>query len=104
MLAHRNLAFMSLAYHADIDRIEPGHTKLHAAPLSHGTGLYALPHLFAGGHQVVLPGFDPQEVLESWWTLQRSRPTLAEKERSRLSGHQLMRAFRPWRYHEAPQT
>jgi acyl-CoA synthetase (AMP-forming)/AMP-acid ligase II len=66
MLSHRNLAFMSLAYHADIDRIEPGHTKLHAAPLSHGTGLYALPHLFAGGHQVVLPGFDPQEVLESF--------------------------------------
>jgi acyl-CoA synthetase (AMP-forming)/AMP-acid ligase II len=66
MLSHRNLAFMSLAYHADIDRIEPGHTKLHAAPLSHGSGLYALPHLFAGGHQVVLPGFDPQEVLESF--------------------------------------
>jgi len=66
MLSHRNLAFMSLAYHADIDRIEPGHTKLHAAPLSHGSGLYALPHLFAGGHQVVLSGFDPQEVLESF--------------------------------------
>jgi acyl-CoA synthetase (AMP-forming)/AMP-acid ligase II len=25
-----------------------------------------LPHLFAGGHQVVLSGFDPQEVLESF--------------------------------------
>jgi len=66
MLSHRNLSFMSLAYHADMDRIEPGHTKLHAAPLSHGSGLYALPHLFAGGHQVVLPGFDPQEVLEGF--------------------------------------
>lgn len=66
MLSHRNLTFMSMAYHADIDRIEPGHVKLHAAPLSHGSGLYALPHLLAGGHQVVQPGFDPQDVLQAF--------------------------------------
>ncbi|MFN5511441.1 MAG: class I adenylate-forming enzyme family protein [Burkholderiales bacterium] len=65
MLSHRNLTFMSLAYHADIDRIEPGHVLLHAAPLSHGSGLYGLPHLFAGGHQIVLPGFDASEVLQA---------------------------------------
>jgi acyl-CoA synthetase (AMP-forming)/AMP-acid ligase II len=65
MLSHRNLHFMSLAHHADMDRIEPGHTQLHAAPLSHGSGLYALPHLLAGGHQVVLDGFDAQEVFEA---------------------------------------
>jgi acyl-CoA synthetase (AMP-forming)/AMP-acid ligase II len=66
MLTHRNLAFMSLAYHADIERIGPGDTMLHAAPLSHGAGLYGLPHLLAGGHQVVLPGFDPDEVLAAF--------------------------------------
>jgi acyl-CoA synthetase (AMP-forming)/AMP-acid ligase II len=66
MLSHRNLLFMTLAYYADIERVEPGDTKLHAAPLSHGSGLYGLPHLFAGGHQVVLPGFEPQEVLEAF--------------------------------------
>ena len=66
MLSHRNLTFMSMAYHADIDRIEPGHVKLHAAPLSHGSGLYALPHLLAGGHQVVHPGFEPQDVLQAF--------------------------------------
>lgn len=66
MLSHRNLTFMSMAYHADIDRIEPGHVKLHAAPLSHGSGLYALPHLLAGGHQVVHAGFEPQDVLQAF--------------------------------------
>ena len=65
MLSHRNLVFMSLAYHADIDRVEPGHVMLHAAPLSHGSGLYGLPHLFAGGHQIVLPGFDVSEVMQA---------------------------------------
>ena len=65
MLTHRNLAFMALAYHADIERIEPGDAMLHAAPLSHGSGLYALPHLLAGGHQVVMPGFEPAAVLEA---------------------------------------
>lgn len=64
MLTHRNLAMMSLQYCADIDRIDPGETMLHAAPLSHGSGLYALPHLFAGGHQVIEPGFSPDVVLE----------------------------------------
>ena len=66
MLTHRNLLFMSLAYHADVERIGPGDTKLHAAPLSHGSGLYGLPHLLAGGHQVVLPGFEPADVLEAF--------------------------------------
>lgn len=69
MLSHRNLTFMSMAYHADIDRIEPGHVKLHAAPLSHGSGLYALPHLLAGGHQVVHAGFEPQDVLDAFESL-----------------------------------
>ena len=62
MLSHRNLMFMSLAYCADIEQVGPGDVKLHAAPLSHASGLYALPHLFGGGHQVVLQGFDPDEV------------------------------------------
>ena len=66
MLSHRNLLFMSFAYHADVERIAPGDTKLHAAPLSHGSGLYGLPHLLAGGHQVVLPGFEPTDVLEGF--------------------------------------
>ncbi len=66
MLSHRNLMFMSLAYYADIEHVDRGDVKLHAAPLSHASGLYALPHLFGGGHQVVLGGFDPDAVLSSF--------------------------------------
>lgn len=58
MLSHRALIFMSICYLADVEHIGPQDTKLHMAPMSHGSGLYALPFLIKGGHQVVLPGFD----------------------------------------------
>ena len=66
MLSHRNLLFMAMAYYADIERVEPGDTMLHAAPLSHGSGIYSIPHLFAGGHQVIQSGFEPNDVLEAF--------------------------------------
>ncbi len=65
VLTHRNLLFMSHCYYADIDRLDAGDTMLHAAPLSHGAGLYALPHLLQGGHQVILPGFDSAAILDA---------------------------------------
>ena len=58
MLTHRNLLFASQCYYADIDRLDECDTHLLAAPVSHGAGLYALPFLLKGGHQVVLPHFD----------------------------------------------
>ena len=64
MLTHRNLLFATQAYYSDIDRLFPGDAILHAAPLSHGSGLYALPH-FAAGALNVIPashGFDAEEV------------------------------------------
>ncbi|MDX1402327.1 MAG: AMP-binding protein, partial [Kiloniellales bacterium] len=63
-LSHRNLMTMTLCYFADVDRIAAGDTILHAAPLSHGSGLYGLPHVAAGARQVVpeSQGFDPTEV------------------------------------------
>jgi long-chain acyl-CoA synthetase len=64
VLSHRNLLFMSHCYYADIDQIDETDTKLHAAPLSHASGLYGLPHMFRGGHQVVLKGFEPLEILD----------------------------------------
>lgn len=64
ILSHRNLLFMAHCYYADMDHIDENHTKLHAAPLSHASGLYGLPHLFRGSHQVILKGFDPQEILD----------------------------------------
>ena len=64
ILSHRNLLFMAHCYYADMDHVDENHTKLHAAPLSHASGLYGLPHLFRGSHQVILKGFDPQEILD----------------------------------------
>ena len=66
VLSHRNLMFMSHAYYADIDALDETNTQLHIAPLSHGGGLYSLPHLFKGSHQVVLGGsFDPARTFDA---------------------------------------
>ncbi|MDA8110069.1 MAG: AMP-binding protein [Betaproteobacteria bacterium] len=64
VLTHRNLLFATHSYFADIDRLFPGDAILHAAPLSHGSGLYGLPH-FAAGALNVIPesgGFDAEEI------------------------------------------
>ena len=71
VLTHRNLLFMTQAYFADIDKLAPGDSILHAAPLSHGSGLYGLPHFAAGAVNVIPESgyFDPAEVfelLEAW--------------------------------------
>ena len=71
MLTHRNMLFQTQAYFADIDKLGPGDAILHPAPLSHGSGLYGLPH-FAAGAVNVIPesgGFDAEEIfslLEHW--------------------------------------
>ncbi|HUP96768.1 MAG TPA: AMP-binding protein [Usitatibacter sp.] len=65
MLSHRNLAAMTLGYLADVDAVRADGCLLHAAPLSHGSGLYNFTHLLRGAAQV-LPesgGFDAEEVL-----------------------------------------
>jgi len=64
MLSHRALLAMSLTYLADVDLLTPKDIKLHTAPLSHGTGLYALPFFLKGAQHVVLPGFDLEAVAE----------------------------------------
>jgi len=65
VLTHRNLLFMSHCYYADIDKLDERDSCLHAGPLSHGAGLYALPHLLKGGHQVVLPHFEVDSILDA---------------------------------------
>jgi acyl-CoA synthetase (AMP-forming)/AMP-acid ligase II len=52
-LTHRNLLMASLSYYADIDAVAPTDSVLHAAPLSHGSGLYGLPHIAKGAVSVV---------------------------------------------------
>jgi long-chain acyl-CoA synthetase len=66
MLSHRNLAHMTYAYFLDVDAVSTAGRLLHAAPLSHGSGLYNFTHLAKGAAQVVPEsgGFDGAEVLE----------------------------------------
>jgi len=65
MLSHRNLAQMTHGYLSDVDSVDPGGRLLHAAPMSHGSGLYNFTHLARGAAQVVPEsgGFDAAEVL-----------------------------------------
>lgn len=65
MLTHQNLLAMSVIYTADIEAVSPGDYQLHAAALSHGSGLYSIPHLLGGGAQVILDGFEPDTILEA---------------------------------------
>lgn len=64
MLSHRNLLQMALSYFVDIDNVAPTDSVIHAAPLSHGSGLYHLPHVLKGGRQVIPESetFNPSEV------------------------------------------
>ncbi|MBI1779650.1 MAG: AMP-binding protein [Proteobacteria bacterium] len=64
MLTHGNLMTMTLCYFADVDHIQPGDSILHAAPMSHGSGLYILPHVVQAAKQVIPEsgGFDPGEI------------------------------------------
>jgi fatty-acyl-CoA synthase len=66
MLSHRNLAQMTFSYLADVDTVGRDGRLLHAAPLSHGSGLYNFTHLVRGAAQVVPESgaFDPAEVLD----------------------------------------
>ena len=42
MLTHRVLAAMSYAYAAEVDPIALGDPLIHAAPMSHGSGVYMM--------------------------------------------------------------
>ena len=66
MLSHRNLAQMTLSYAIDVDTVSRAGRLLHAAPLSHGSGLYNFTHLVRGAAQVVPEsgGFEASETLE----------------------------------------
>jgi long-chain acyl-CoA synthetase len=41
---------MGLTYFVDVDAIDRGDAIVYAAPMSHGSGLYAIPHCMAAGY------------------------------------------------------
>jgi long-chain acyl-CoA synthetase len=71
MLTHRNLAAMAEAYVTEVDSTTPGDPLLHAAPMSHGSGLYMVPCVMRAGVNVVPEsgGFDADEIfrlIDAW--------------------------------------
>lgn len=66
MLTHRNLWVMTMNYFADVAPIQPEDVILHAAPLTHGSGLYSLPAVAKAAANVILhtPSFDPAAFYE----------------------------------------
>jgi acyl-CoA synthetase (AMP-forming)/AMP-acid ligase II len=51
--------------------IAQGDVMLHAAPVTHASGSFFLPHLIRGAHNVVIPSFTPGQYLEE---LERRQP------------------------------
>ena len=65
-LTHRNLVAMSMNYLADVYNIQAHDVILHVAPLSHGSGLVALPGIARGATHVISdrPSFEPTHMFE----------------------------------------
>lgn len=65
-LTHRNLVAMTMNYFCDVDTVAPSDALIHSAPMTHGSGLYGVPHVARGAVQVVprTGGFEPAETLE----------------------------------------
>ena len=65
MLTHRNLLAMTVCYLADIDTVDEHASLIHAAPMSHGSGLYIPPYVARAARHVIpaSSGFDPAEML-----------------------------------------
>lgn len=74
MLTHHVLMTMTMNFFADITPLGPEDVILHAAPLSHGSGLYGIPNVAKGAANAILQSktFDPKLVFE---TIQRRKVT-----------------------------
>ncbi|WP_428343329.1 AMP-binding protein [Mycobacterium sp.] len=66
MLSHRNLMAMTVAHLADMDNPDHECSLVHAAPMSHGSGLYIPAYVSRGARQVISErgGFEPGEFLD----------------------------------------
>jgi long-chain acyl-CoA synthetase len=85
MLTHRVLSWASHAYLAEVDEVAPGDPILHAAPMSHGSGIYIMPHVARLGVNVIPDsgGFEPEEIVrlfEAWpRTSMFAAPTMVKR-------------------------
>jgi len=113
MLTHRNLMAMGLTYFVDVDPVAAQDAIVYAAPMSHGAGLYAIPHLMAGARHVVPAsgGVEPAELFELGWRLGPlstfAAPTIVKRlvdhaAQAGLGPEQSARAFKTIVYGGAP--
>ena len=68
MLTHSNLIAMTMNFYADLcPGFGPNDVILHAAPLSHGSGLYALPNIAKAAANIILESksFNPELVFKT---------------------------------------
>src|SRR5580698_9575391 len=85
MLTHRVLAAASFAYASEVDPTIPGDVLLHAAPMSHGSGLYLMGNVMRLGVNVVPESgsFEADEVLalfDAWpGTSMFAAPTMVKR-------------------------
>lgn len=65
--SHRTISVMSMNYLADLHNIQPGEKVLHCAPLSHGSGIVALPAVARGATQIIFDraSFEPKALLQA---------------------------------------
>lgn len=66
VLTGRSLMAMAIAHLADFESVTQDHALLHAAPMSHGSGLYMVPYVLRAACQIVPEdgGFDPGTFLD----------------------------------------
>jgi long-chain acyl-CoA synthetase len=113
MITHRNLMTMGLAYFTDVDAITDQDAIAYAAPMSHGAGLYAIPHLMAGARHVIPAsgGFDAAELFALGAALGAlslfAAPTIVKRlvdyaEQTELSQEGCAQAFKTIVYGGAP--
>ena len=67
MLTHRNMLAMIMNFYADMAPLGPEDAILHAAPISHGSGIYGLPNIAKAATNVILDSksFDPELVCQT---------------------------------------
>lgn len=70
MLSHRNLLAMAYSYWVDIDPVSQHDGLLHVAPMSHGSGLYAVPFMLVAARHI-LPESKGFDAAETHWLLKR---------------------------------
>ena len=113
MLTHRNLMTMGLTYFVDVDPVTATDQIVYAAPMSHGAGIYAIPHLMAGARHVVPAsgGMDPAELFDLGRRIGPlsafAAPTIVKRlvdhaEQAQLSQEDAARSFKTIVYGGAP--